>query len=152
MGEPDLIHTWRTGEYRYIACRFVPELYEEMSRLVPGDRLDYDPVRNVWRIRGIYWLTLRRVLVEDFRLGQIKEYPSRSEFEARNPAASRAHPVVHASEAYETLFLLPGAPESVGEAAFRALAKIYHPDLGGDPKRMSALNTARQSILSKKVA
>jgi curved DNA-binding protein CbpA len=32
------------------------------------------------------------------------------------------------------------------EAAYRALARIYHPDMGGDPKRMMELNEARAAI------
>lgn len=140
------IHTWRTSECRYLVCPALPEVAEELRRLVPARRLDYDPLRNVWRITGTYWLALRRSLVEDLGLGPVREYGSRAEYEAANPESPTSAPAVHHQEAFETLFLLPGAPASVVEAAYRALAKIHHPDRGGDPKRMSVLNAAYSAI------
>lgn len=140
------IHTWRTSECRYLIAPPLPEVAEELRRLVPERRLDYDPLRNVWRITGTYWLALRRALVEDLGLGPVQEYGSRAEYEAANPDAPASSPAVHDHEAFETLFLLPGAPPSVVEAAYRALAKIHHPDCGGDARRMSVLNAAYTAI------
>ncbi len=139
------VHTWRTSEYRYLVTPGDPEVYEEIRRLVPADRLDYDPLRKVWRIRGVYWLSLKRAL-EDLGYGRVREHQSRAAYEQSNPEAAGATLAVHSHEAFETLFLLPGAPDSVVEAAYRALAKIYHPDMGGDPKRMMELNEARAAI------
>jgi curved DNA-binding protein CbpA len=34
-------------------------------------------------------------------------------------------------------------------AAYKALAMLYHPDLGGDPERMVELNQAYETLLDK---
>ena len=43
---------------------------------------------------------------------------------------------------YEVLQVHPRAEPDVIRAAYRILARKYHPDLGGDPRRMIALNDA----------
>lgn len=43
---------------------------------------------------------------------------------------------------YEVLQVHPRAEPEVIRAAYRTLARKYHPDLGGDPLRMIALNDA----------
>jgi curved DNA-binding protein CbpA len=43
---------------------------------------------------------------------------------------------------YEVLQVHPRAESDVIRAAYRILARKYHPDLGGDPSRMTALNNA----------
>jgi curved DNA-binding protein CbpA len=43
---------------------------------------------------------------------------------------------------YEVLQINPKAEQEVVRAAYRVLARKYHPDHGGDPKRMMALNDA----------
>ncbi|HSK52778.1 MAG TPA: J domain-containing protein [Clostridia bacterium] len=43
---------------------------------------------------------------------------------------------------YEVLQVAPRAEPEVIRAAFRALARKYHPDFGGDPRRMMELNEA----------
>jgi curved DNA-binding protein CbpA len=43
---------------------------------------------------------------------------------------------------YEVLQVRPGAEPEVVRAAYRVLARKYHPDLGGDATRMVALNDA----------
>ena len=49
---------------------------------------------------------------------------------------------------FATLHLLPSAPDVIIESAFKALAKIHHPDKGGDEevfKRISAAYTRLRS-------
>jgi curved DNA-binding protein CbpA len=43
---------------------------------------------------------------------------------------------------YEVLQVSPRAEGEVIRAAYRTLARKYHPDLGGDPSRMIAINDA----------
>jgi len=49
-------------------------------------------------------------------------------------------------KAYLTLGVLRSAPRAVIEAAYRALAKDAHPDVGGSEARMRVLNAAIASI------
>jgi len=47
------------------------------------------------------------------------------------------------------LYVSPQAPLEVIEAAFRALAKQYHPDRGGSTVQMQRLNLAREQLLHR---
>lgn len=47
---------------------------------------------------------------------------------------------------YAALHLTPGCPLAVAEAAYRALARQHHPDLGGDPERMKTINAAIERL------
>jgi DnaJ-class molecular chaperone len=46
--------------------------------------------------------------------------------------------------------LLPNAPPEVIKAAYKALAKIYHPDARGDSEKMIAINRAFEIITQEK--
>jgi hypothetical protein len=47
---------------------------------------------------------------------------------------------------YRELYLNDDAPECVVSAAYKALARVYHPDLGGDGETMSRINQAYEEI------
>jgi len=47
---------------------------------------------------------------------------------------------------YATLYINNSAPDAVVKAAHKALTRLYHPDLGGDPKAMGAVNAAFEDI------
>jgi hypothetical protein len=49
---------------------------------------------------------------------------------------------------YSVLAVARGAPESVVDAAYRALAKENHPDNGGDPENFKSIKQAYESIKS----
>jgi hypothetical protein len=49
-------------------------------------------------------------------------------------------------EYYNVLGVSPDAPDEVVKAAHKALARMYHSDLGGDPKKMARVNTAFEAI------
>lgn len=51
--------------------------------------------------------------------------------------------------AYATLYVTQDAPRQVIEAAFRVLAKLHHPDSGGDTETMSRINQAFQELKKK---
>lgn len=63
----------------------------------------------------------------------------------RNQAQSqsRTDPL---SQAYSALHLTKDAPLPVVEAVYRTLAKIHHPDLGGDVERMKEINLAYEKV------
>lgn len=49
-------------------------------------------------------------------------------------------------EDWHTLQVLPGAPKAVVDAAYRALARIYHPDLSGSSEQMARINGAYERL------
>ncbi len=63
------------------------------------------------------------------------------------PRAARSPPP--RAQAHATLFVTPDAPPEVIRAAYKALAMLYHPDLGGDSERMVELNRAYETLVGK---
>jgi len=52
---------------------------------------------------------------------------------------------------FAKLFLLDDAPLTVVQAAYRALSKVYHPDIaGGNPERFREISAAYKAILSRR--
>ena len=56
---------------------------------------------------------------------------------------------VRERDPYETLGVRPDSPIEVAEAAYRALAKSAHPDAGGSPEQMAALNSAIEKVRNR---
>lgn len=61
-------------------------------------------------------------------------------------------PLRTADPAFAELHLLPSAPPALVEAAYRLLARLTHPDVGGDGDRMAALNHAVAELRRKGAA
>ncbi len=51
---------------------------------------------------------------------------------------------------FTTLHLLPSAPPELVKAAYKTLAKIYHPDVQGDSAKMIEINRAFEIITQNK--
>ena len=56
-----------------------------------------------------------------------------------------------ATTAWAKLYLISGAPMEVVQAVYRALAKLNHPDYGGDEDRMKEINIAYKAILGEEL-
>lgn len=50
---------------------------------------------------------------------------------------------------YDVLWLKPGAPQCVIDAAYKALIRQNHPDIGGDPQVATAINVAYHNLKQK---
>ena len=50
---------------------------------------------------------------------------------------------------YEVLGIRPDAPREIADAAYRALAKSMHSDVGGDDERMKELNAAYEEVKAR---
>lgn len=70
---------------------------------------------------------------------------------ARDAAHSCLESVREAFPEWAALSILPDAPESVVRAAYTALAKEHHPDVGGSTETMQKLNTAYAALEEWKV-
>lgn len=47
---------------------------------------------------------------------------------------------------HDALYVKPNAPKEVITAAYKALAKLYHPDTGGNAARMQTVNLAYERL------
>ena len=59
-------------------------------------------------------------------------------------------PIPAGDDSYAILGLLPTAVPEVCEAAYKALCKVNHPDLGGDSEVMKQINAAYDKIKQSK--
>ena len=62
--------------------------------------------------------------------------------ESRGPSSDPSDP-------YTVLGVTRNADQAVVEAVYKALSKKFHPDLGGDPERMKAINAAYDKLRVK---
>jgi hypothetical protein len=112
-------------------------LVEEWKDAIPFRSRSYDPDSKAWRFWSGYQELAMALLVKHM---PDAELPSR----ARSHAKSQTR---HAgSDHFQVLYLLPSAPPELIDAAFRCLAKIHHPDVGGDPATMRRLTEARDAL------
>ena len=63
----------------------------------------------------------------------------------RGKAIKPSHSMV-LRDAYTTLHLLPSAPSSTVSAVWRSLARVSHPDQGGDPEAFRRYSEAYSLI------
>jgi DnaJ-class molecular chaperone len=81
-------------------------------------------------------------------LGELRRhYDIETEFNSEQP--NQPPPQQPLASPYQTLYLLPDAPPEVVKASYKALAKLYHPDLrSGYGDRMVEINRDFDAINS----
>lgn len=107
----------------------------------PGSR-QWNPIDKVWTVDGVYADLAITLLRRHFPDAHIGERPHSSS--SRPPRSTCACMSGHSD--YAKLYVLPTAPPEVVRAAYRALTKTAHPDLGGDIVAMQELNAAFERV------
>jgi hypothetical protein len=126
-----------------------PGFVAELKDRVPYGSREWDGQRKRWLLSPLY-LDELHTLCKQFSLSVIDERP------AAQTAALLAQDNPYASmpddlrTAFATLTLAPAAPLCVAEAAYRALAKVFHPDnqATGDHEIAERLTDAIATIRS----
>jgi len=108
----------------------------ELKRAVPAPLRTYDPDTKTWTVDGRYVHLVYHVLAQVF--GDVDVEGS------RYGAADRGDPPREA--ALVILHLRPTAPPELVDAAYRCLARLHHPDAGGDHDAMLRLNQALEVL------
>lgn len=111
-------------------------LIDAWKARIPYARRNFDGTSKVWRFWGGYQDDAIEELLERF---PDAECPRRSRRQARPPANS-------GGSHFRVLHLRETAPPELVDAAFRCLAKMHHPDKGGDPGTMRELTAARDAL------
>jgi len=110
-----------------------------IKRLVPSPLRSYDPDTRSWTVAGRYVSPVYHVLAQVF--GEVDIEGSRSGAGDRGRRAGT-------DDSYVVLHLLPTAPPELVSAAHKCLAKLHHPDRGGDHDAMQMINHAVEQIRS----
>lgn len=113
-------------------------LVEDIKSGIPYRYRDFNATTKEWTVQPEYLDYAISLVLRHFPDADV---PPSSRW--RQARASERQPE---SDHFSTLHLLPSAPHEVIDAAYRALAKIFHPDLGGDPEMMRRLTEAREAL------
>ena len=96
----------------------------------------WHPDLRAWRIHP-HLEDRARELLEDLGFVNAEERKT-----ARPPRREQQKPV----SPWAMLWLREGAPKEVVHAAYRALALLHHPDVGGNTEQMQEINLAYETL------
>jgi hypothetical protein len=119
-------------------AQFVDDLQYEVP---PSYRL-WDKPSRTWRVAPPYDPATLSILRRYFPFAEVEERPRRQTF-----TIHQAH-ACNCDADHKVLYVCQDAPLDVVKAAFKALAKVNHPDRGGDHVVMQRLNEAVERIES----
>ncbi len=108
--------------------------------VIPKGYRHWDGEEKVWAVSYLYEEKLIRLCQTCF--GGVVQYGQQKSTQA-----------IQASPRYQALHLLPSAPGEVVMAAYRALSKLYHPDVSQDPnatEKMKKINVAFDDIMDRR--
>ena len=124
------------GEGRF-AFPFHRELIEALKESVPFRYRTYDPTKKEWLVESEYLDLAIDLLLEFFPDADIPRRP-RPKTHGHEASADEA--------AFRALHLLPTAPAPLIEASYRVMARLNHPDVGGDAETMKRVNGAYAAL------
>jgi hypothetical protein len=124
---------------------------ESLKSFIRPDCRTYNPRLKQWRVSSEAAFSLQRwsaycrntlhAQAEWIDDGEMYEDEYADSYSHKAPPR-RPRGVESEHEAYQVLHLLPSAPAPLIKAAYRELAKIKHPDHGGDDEEMKRINSA----------
>lgn len=119
-----------------LAFPFDRWLVDSLKAEIPAYARTYDPATKQWTVDGPYIATARRLI--EFAYPDVDIQDESPRFEAPKRSTPRT--------SYTVLHLLPSAPPELVESAYKTLARLHHPDRGGDTEKMQELNAAIEEI------
>jgi len=108
---------------------------ERLKLNIPGRLRKWDPDAKRWLFRDVD--TIEHVML------LLRQYGLTYEHDAGEGGHAVALTV---QDAYAALWLREGAPAELVAAAYRTLAKLYHPDAGGETAHMQRINAAAELL------
>lgn len=132
MKRPCLIK--KTKDYWEIRTPYNEAFLEEFKEKIPLPFRVWAAEDKYWKVFGKAYQRLTLVICEAY-------FSVMTEEEQTNDDAHYSN-----SHHYSTLHLLPSAPKELIRAAWICLAKLYHPDYGGDQEAMKLINRAYEEL------
>jgi len=120
-----------------------PQIVEELKIRIPASERRWVPERKCWTVTRPY---------SDLGIGIVRAvYPqlvvvNEWDGDAKPPPIRKTDPT------YADLHLLPSAPAELVQAAYRCLARLNHPDTGGNTATMQRLNAAFDTLKARRSA
>lgn len=120
-------------------------LVESLKDTIAPSHRRYDSVKRRFMVKGDL-LNELMVWIDGARENFFVEVEWATAQKAHEAPPPRPRSTPPRADAYAALFLLPTAPKAVVKAAYRALAQLNHPDLGGDTSAMQRINAAYKQL------
>ena len=114
-------------------------LVDALKAEIPGHARTYDPVAKSWTVAPAYVGIAIRLMYQAFTDVEIIDAAAGPTFDRGGDPREAALVVLH---------LRPTAPPELVDAAYKCLARLHHPDRGGDHDAMLAINAAAEQIRS----
>ncbi len=121
----------------YCSFKYNADFIGALKENIPHYYREWLPALKFWWIDRLFYPTALRLARRYFT--QVIAKDDYSEPAAPPPPPPPANP-------YGALYLLPTAPQPVVRAVYKVLAKLHHPDVGGDPELMKTINLAYEAI------
>lgn len=120
-----------------VAFPYSRAVVDRLKAEIPPACREYDPARKLWTVHQPYIHPAVRIVRSAYPDLEVEDLE----------ATIVSTPVLDPD--YAALHLLPTAPPELVAAAYKTLARIHHPDAGGDTATMQRLNAARAAIMEK---
>lgn len=131
MAETARIFEAKLGGF-WLETPYVPDFVDDLKSSLPKFSRKWDPDLKMWWVATEFVDRARAVLRRHYELDGTTTMVTRNSDDS----------------AWEILWLRPGAPFEVLRAAYRALAQLHHPDVGGDTRKMQKINSAYERLVS----
>lgn len=160
----DGVAWWREGTRIGLAFDYDPDAVERIKE-IPSQQRKYDPGLRCWFISNEALALDLLAELPQFVFGGEKyhegrpawlaersEWITRRGWDRKEQGRKRARDGRQPFQAgevvgpYAVLNLTNAAPPELVAAAYRALAKLHHPDAGGDEDTMKAINAAYEEL------
>lgn len=141
-----------TGKRLYQIVDPSREVVDYIRRFVPGTHKFCDE-NGSWHIDLKYIVSVGQIQlaehgnisfagIPEYEKGQLEEYVTK--------LIKRKSKTTLSSDAHSILHLLPNAPRLIVDAVWKALAKLHHPDRGGDMETFKKYQEAYDKITKGK--
>lgn len=118
------------------------DFIDELKGNIPPSMRKWDPTLKCWWVRREYSEVAEELITDRWEDADVvRGSRAGPRYEPAKPGGSTVN-----GGLYAKLFVLPTAPDCVLDAAYRALAKVHHTDVGGKGERMLELNQAYDAI------
>ncbi len=128
--------------YLKVTFKYRAEVVQAIKDFIPAPGREYLPGEKAWLISPGWVHSALDTLRWYFDEVQLIEHDQ----------PSTPTPIRKTDPDYAALWLLPGAPAEVVRAAYRALARLHHPDVGGGTPEMQTINASYKSLQKRGAA
>lgn len=128
------------------------EVIDYMRRFVPSTHKFCDQ-NGAWHIDLKYVIALGQIQLANggnLSLAELPDYETVQLTEYVQRLSKKKSKTTLSDDAYSLLYLLPAAPRLIVDAVWKALAKIHHPDCGGDTETFQKYQAAYDKITKGK--